>query len=306
MDKLNAMRFFCQIAESGSFSAAARKLKVPVSSLSRSLQALESELGAALLKRSTRHVAVTEIGHIYLEQCQAILQNVNRAESLVSDYQSTPSGILRISALPMYADVRLLPALERLQEAYPEIIVDLDLSNQVMDFQRDGFDIVFRGGGIPEDRVIAHYVDNNTPMLCAAPAYLEQHGTPKTVSDLRHHKAVFYRAPHKVMRWLYERDKEWSPVDIDTAIISNGGHIIRQALVSGKGMGLMPGWCMQKELERGELVLVPLQETLSTTVDPSIGIYLLYQHAQYAIPKIKVAVDLFRQQLQKVDAQFLG
>ena len=279
MDKLNAMRFFCEIAESGSFSAAARKLKVPVSSLSRSLQALESELGAALLKRSTRHVGVTEIGHIYLEHCQSILQSINRAESQVSGYQSIPSGILRISALPMYADVRLLPALDRLQEAYPDIIIDLDLSNQVMDFQRDGIDIAFRGGGIPEDRVIAHYVDNNIPMLCASPGYLSQFGTPKTVSDLRDHKAVLYRAPHKILHWQYERGKEWSSVDINTAIICNGGYIIQQALVSGKGMGLMPRWSMQKELDRGDLVLVPLQETLSTTPDPTIGVYLLYQHA---------------------------
>ena len=171
MDKFKAMRYLCQIVQTGSFSGAARLAGVPVSSLSRSIQALESELGAQLLKRSTRHVATTEIGRIYVDQCQDILIAVDRAEGQVGSYQSSPSGVLRISALPLYAEVSLMPILETLQEAYPDIVIDLDLSNQVADLDRDGIDIAIRGGGIPDGRIIAQYIDDNTHFLCASPAY---------------------------------------------------------------------------------------------------------------------------------------
>jgi len=298
MDKFKAMRYFCHIAETSSFSASARQLKVPVSTLSRSLQALESELGAALLQRSTRHVSLTEIGNIYLQHCESILLAMDRADSQVGGYQSHPSGILRISALPLYAEVRLLPLLEEFQQRYPEIVIDLDLSNQVVDLNRDGIDITFRGGSIPEERVIAHYVDENNSLLCASPDYLKRFGTPETIEDLSRHKAILYRAPGRVLRWQQKQAGNWMPVDIGTALISNGGQVIRQAVVSGKGLCLLPPWCMEEELARGDLVLVPFEPTISGTTVQQMGVYLLYQHAQYVIPKIKVAVDFFRQSLQ--------
>ncbi len=297
VDKFKAMGYFCDIAETGSFSAAARLAKVPVSSLSRSIQALESELGAELLKRSTRHVTLTEIGRIYLARCREILTAVNGAESQVTWYQSRPSGVLRISALPMYADLKLMPVLESLQEAYPDIILDLDLSSQVTDLNRDGVDIAIRGGGLPDERVIAHYIDSNKHRLCASPSYLQQHGTPQSVQDLPNHKAILYRAPARVLHWGTVIDGDWQPIEIQTALISNGGNILRQALLAGKGLCLMPRWCMLDELADGRVVEVPLEVELATTADPTLGIYMLYQRPHYMIPKVRVAVDFLRQHL---------
>jgi DNA-binding transcriptional LysR family regulator len=297
MDKLKAMQYLCQIVQTGSFSAAARLAGVPVSSLSRSLKALESELGAELLKRSTRHVATTEIGSIYVEQCQDILNAVGRAESQVGSYQSHPSGVLRISALPLYAQIRLMPILEALQDAYPDIVIDLDLSNRVSDLSRDGVDIAIRGGGIPTGRIVAQYIDDNTHFLCASPGYLEQHGTPRRLEDLAAHKCLLYRAPGRVMHWQVEHGGSWLPVAIQTSMISNDGSLLRQAMVAGKGLGLFPRWCMEAELLRGDLVLVPFDRTLATTADPTMGVYLLYQRPAYVIPKIKVAVDMLRSHL---------
>ncbi len=298
MDKLKAMRYFCRIEESGSFSGAARLESVPVSTLSRSIQALELELGAELLKRSTRHLVLTEIGQIYLDQCKDILAAIDRADGQVGSYQSSPSGVLRISALPLYADVRLLPILDELQEAYPEIIIDLDYSNQVTDLSRDGIDIAIRGGRVPDERVIAQYIDDNTPLLCASKQYLKEYGVPQTVADLSKHKALLYRAPGKVLNWLVESEGTWSPVDIQTALISNGGRMLQEALISGKGMALFPRWCMEEALESGNVEIVSLPENISNATNPATGIYLLYQRPQYVIPKIKVAVDFLRARLK--------
>lgn len=297
MDKLSAMHHFCRISEMGSFSGVAREARIPVSSLSRGIQALEAELGTELLKRSTRHVALTEIGQIYLEHCRDILSAVDRAESQVGSYQSSPSGILRISSLPMYAEVRLLPLLEELQALYPEITLDLDLSDRVTDLSRDGVDIAFRGGALPDGRVIAQYIDDNTSVLCASPAYLEQYGTPTRAEELAGHKAIVYRAPQRVLYWHRKTGKEWQPIPMEIALISNSGNILKCALLRGKGIGLFPRWTMEQELERGELQLLPMETEVSATQGMRLGIYMLYQRSQYVIPKINVAVDFLKSRL---------
>ncbi|MGC1510818.1 LysR family transcriptional regulator [Ketobacter sp.] len=298
MDKIRAMQYFCFISETGSFSAAARKAQVPVSSLSRSIQALESELGAELLKRSTRHVAMTEIGKIYLDQCKEILAAIELADGQVGSYQSSPSGILRISALPHYTEFRLLPVLEALQARYPDIVLDLELSGQVSDLNRDGVDIAIRGGSAPDGRVIALKLEDNTHRLCATKAYLEQYGTPTNAEDLQQHKALFYRAPAQVLHWHLQCGDEWLPVDINPALISNSVRVLQRALLADKGLAMLPAWCIEQELADGELEWVPIKETLSIVpAYPAAGIYMLYQRPQYVIPKIKVAVDFLRSQL---------
>lgn len=298
MDKLRAMNYFCEVAQCGSFSAAARAAGVPVSSLSRSLQSLEAQLGAQLLKRSTRHVQLTEIGRLYLTHCRDILAAVNLAEGRVVSYQSSPSGVLRISALPMYADLKLLPILDEFQDLYPDIILDLDLSNQVSDLNRDGVDIAIRGGGLPDERVIAQYIDSNQPVFCGAPQYIESHGYPKSVADLSEHKALLYRAPQRVLNWGIRTGGNWKPVEIPAALISNGGNIMLQALLAGKGLGLIPRWCIERELKSGAVVEIPFKHELSTTADVTVGVYMLYQRPHYTIPKVRVAVDFFKSKLQ--------
>lgn len=300
MDKLKAMQYFCAIRTAGSFSAAARKEKVPVSTLSRAIQALEAELGAELVKRSTRHVALTEIGKIYVEQCQSILKAVERAEGQVGSYQSSPSGILRISALPFYAELRIQPLLEQFHSLYPDIILDLDLSNQVSDLSRDGIDIAFRGGSAPDERVIAQWIENNTPRLCASTRYLQQYGEPTTIVELAKHKAILYRATSSILKWHVSFNGEWHPIDIQPSLISSSGSAMLQALLTGQGMAMMPHWSVAKEVAKGKVEFLNFPETLSITAShPKTGIYMLYQKPQYEIPKIKVAVDYFKEKLKE-------
>lgn len=299
MDKFKAMRYFSSIEQTGSFTAAAQQAKVPVSTLSRGIQALEAELGAKLLKRSTRHVTMTEIGKIYLTHCKDILNAIERAEGQVGSYQSSPSGVLRLSALPYYAECRLMPILEVFQQQYPHIVIDLDLSSQVADLDRDGVDIAIRGGSAPAGRVIALRLEDNTHRLYATPQYLSHKGTPSCGADLARHQALLYRAPTKVLNWHIETQGEWLPVAIDTVLISNSVKVLQQSLLAHKGLAMLPSWSVQQELKRGELVHIEMSDTLSVAaVNPATSLYLLYQQSQYVIPKIKVAVDFLRQHLK--------
>ena len=306
MDKLKAMRYFCTIEQTGSFTAAAQQAKVPVSTLSRSIQALEAELGAELLKRSTRHVTMTEIGKIYLAQCQDILSAIERADGQVGSYQSSPSGVLRISALPYYGECQLMPVLELFQQQYPHIVIDLDLSSQVADLNRDGVDIAIRGGSAPEGRVIAQRLADNTHRLYATPEYLAEHGTPRCGEDLKQHHALLYRAPAKVLDWHVQTQGEWQPVVINTALISNSVRVIQQSLLAHKGLAMLPSWSVQRELAAERLVVLEMHDVLSViAASPEASLYLLYQQPQYVIPKIKVAVDFLREHLS-VDVSGAG
>jgi DNA-binding transcriptional LysR family regulator len=298
MDKLKAMYHLCCIAEAGSFSAAAKLANVPVSTVSRSIQALESELGAELLKRSTRHVALTEIGKIYFNESKDILAAIESAEGRVGSYQNAPSGILRISALPHYAEFRLLPLLKEFQSRYPQIVVDLELSNQASELHRDGADIAIRGGREPDGRVIAQRIEDNTHRLCASISYINKFGTPKAISELSQHRALLYRSPAQVLHWHVESHGTWERVDISTAQISNSLRVIRQGLLTDQGMAMLPAWSIEEEIADGRLRWVPMKETLSIVAShPASSIYMLYQQPQYIIPKIKVAVDYFKKNL---------
>lgn len=298
MDKLKAMYHLCCVAEAGSFSAAAKMAEVPVSTVSRSIQSLESDLGAELLKRSTRHMALTEIGKIYLDESRDILAAIDRAEGRVGSYHSAPSGVLRISALPHYAEVRMLPLLDAFQALYPQIVIDLDVSNHVADFHRGETDIAIRGGRAPEGRVIAQRLEDNTHHLCASASYLEKFGVPKSIEALSQHRALLYRSPAQVLHWHVESQGTWQRVALETAQITNSMRVMRQALLTDQGMAMLPSWCIEEEIADGRLCWVPMEETLSViAAQPEGGIYMLYQQPQYTVPKIKVAVDYFKKHL---------
>ena len=299
MDKLKAMQYFCCICSSGSFSAAARQTEVPVSTLSRSIQALESDLGAELLKRSTRHVSLTEIGKVYLEQCLEIISSIDRAEAQVGSYQNKPAGKLRISSLPYFGEIMLLPLLEQFQNNYPEITLDLEFSTGLSDLNRDGVDIAFRGGVMPDGRIISSELIDNTHRLCATPSYLATHGTPTNVYDLAGHHGLVYRAPKGILHWNYENNGSWMTFPINAPLVSNSITVIKEALLNHKGLAMLPIWIIQEQLINEQVVWVPISEKLSVLPgDPKNKIHLLYQQSQYTIPKIKVAVDFFKEQLK--------
>ena len=297
MDKLKLMGYFCHIADSGSFSATAKAVNVPVSSLSRSIQALESDLGAELLKRSTRHVSLTEVGEIYRQHCLEILASVARAEDQVSHYQSEPSGVLRVSALPFFAEEQIVPLVDEFLNTYPKITLDLDISNHVSEMSSDGVDIAFRGGNLPDERLVAIAVEDNTSHLLASPSYLSAFGTPKSVVDLHAHKAIFYRSANTIIDWLTPKGEQWTQVNIAPGLITSNAYVAKEAVLAGRGMGLFPLWSFEQELKAGRVVTVALTEPISISPDPTFGIYMLYHRSQYTVPKLKVAVDFFKRKL---------
>ncbi len=300
MDQLKAVRYFLKVAETSSFTQAANFFGVPASSLSRRVADLEAYLGATLVKRSTRVVKLTEIGEEYFRRMQDLVSQLEENDDLVRSYQAKPAGRLKITSMPGVADRLLVPILERFRQVYPDILIDLDLTDQVKDLTRDGVDIAIRGGYAPNDRVIAVKLFENEFIPVATPTYLERVSPLKHPSDLTGHDAILYRTPIGPHDWLYEENGQWQSIKSKPMLVTNNSGWFMSSLLKGDGIGMVPRWSVGPYLKSGELIEIMVEPRMNITQGPAMGIYMLYQKHRYAVPKIKVAVD-FLKEMMKVE-----
>jgi DNA-binding transcriptional LysR family regulator len=291
MDELKALRYFSKVVETGSFTKAASVFDVPPSSLSRRVANLEASLGATLLKRSTRVVQVTEIGLLYYQQVQDILLQIEQSNETVRSYHAKPMGRLRISSMVSFGEGILLPLMEEFKQEYPDIVLDISLSDELTALGRDDVDIAIRGGYPPNERIQALRLMDNEFVPAAAPHYLKVHGCPKSAFDLRQHKGLFFRTPAGPSPWLCESDGEWHDVSGETIAISNNAPWLGRQALAAKGIILAPAWSLAGYLDSGELVKLDLSPAPTVSQNPNLAIYLLYQKQRYLVPKVKVAVD---------------
>ena len=291
MDELRAIRYFSKVVETGSFTKAARVFNVPPSSLSRRVSDLEKSLGATLLKRSTRVVKVTEIGRIYFEQIQDILNQLEQSYETVRSYQAKPMGQLRISTMVGFGERILLDLLDEFSQLYPDIIVDVSLSDELSALGRDDVDIAIRGGYAPNERVQAIRLMENEFIPVAAPSYLSAMGTPGSAHELRQHKGLYFRTPNGPSPWLCEMDGQWEDVSAPQVAVSNNGKWLADKAIKGEGIVMAPRWLLAPYLERGELQELFFDPILRVTQNTDMAVYLLYQKQRYLVPKVKVAVD---------------
>lgn len=291
MDQLRALKYFAAVAETGSFTQAAKQFSVPPSSLSRRVADLEKSLGASLLKRTTRSVNLTEIGREYLTQVQDILQQLETSDESVRSYHAKPVGQLRISSMVGFGESILLPLMDEFSQLYPEITLDISLSDELSTLGRDEVDIAIRGGYAPNERVLAIPLMDNRFVPVAAPSYLEAHGAPAHPKDLRKHKGLYYRTPIGQQSWFYQENEEWNTIAVPVAAIANSGKWLAEKAVNGEGIMMAPLWSIAEYLERGQLQLLSLRPELRITRYSDLAVYLLYQKQRYLVPKVKVAVD---------------
>lgn len=291
MDQLRALKYFAAVAESGSFTKAAKQFDVPSSSLSRRVADLEKSLGASLLKRTTRSVQLTEIGRDYFAQVQDILQQLEQSNESVRSYHAKPMGLLRISAMVGFGERILLPLFEEFSALYPEIVLDISLSDELSALARDDVDIAIRGGYAPNERVLAIRLMDNEFVAVAAPAYFAEHGTPKHPQELRQHKGLYFRTPNGAQSWYYQQDEQWHTAAVPHAAISNNGKWLAKKAANGEGIMMAPRWMLADYLQRGELQVLSLEPELKVTQNKELAVYLLYQKQRYLVPKVKVAVD---------------
>ncbi|NQZ30900.1 MAG: LysR family transcriptional regulator [Oceanospirillaceae bacterium] len=291
MDQLKAIKYFVKVVETGSFTLAAAAFNVPASSLSRRVADLEQSLGATLLKRTTRTVNVTEVGQSYYQQVTEVLSLLKDSDEAVRAYQSTPMGVLKVSAMVGFGERILIPLMDEFNELYPQITLDVTLSDEVKTLARDEVDIAIRGGYAPQERVIAIKLMENKFIAVASPSYIAAYGSPKSALALKKHKGLFFNTPAGPTPWLSEILGLWQNVSAPSVLTSNNGKWLVDRAIAGKGILLLPRWVLQTYINTGELIELEVSSAIYITQNPDLAVYLLYQKQRYQVPKVKAAVD---------------
>lgn len=287
MDRYTALRVFRHVSELESFAAAGRRLGLSPAAVSKNIAELEASLGVRLINRTTRRMALTEEGRIYLQHIVRGLDALADADQALSPRQVTPSGLLRISA-PMTVTLTLLSStIPRFLSRYPEITLDLQLDDKQADLIEDGFDLAIRGSDHLEDSsLIARKLATMEHVLCAAPSYFEVHGKPQTPSDLKSHNCLRFSLSAQANGWLFEKDGYSEQVIPNAQYSVNSSLAIRDALREGFGISLIPYPYVEEDIKNGRLESV-LDDwrTVATTL------YAVYPSRLYLAPKIRVFLD---------------
>ena len=256
---------FIAVAESGSFTAAAKKLGVSKSAVSQTIKALESSIKLPLFIRSTRQVNLSDEGALLYEQCKRLKQELNTAQDLISNFNTTPSGILRISCNPFYAETYLMPIIEKYSSKYPEVTLEIIAEERMPDMQKEQIDIVFGINWPAPDYVVAKKIGVTRYVLCAAPEYLNKFSIPKNIKDLEQHKYISHlgRNPDNIIADL----KKKTSLNISSPLIINSAHLMKKSALLGLGVVQLHDYIIKDELDNGELI-----EILKEYLQPEIPI----------------------------------
>ena len=292
---LGSIELFCLAAELSSFTAAAAAAGVTPAAVSRSVSRLEERLGVRLFVRTTRQIRLTDDGRVYFEQCRQALSQLVDAERQVTGGQAAPAGLLRISMPTPYAHYRVLPLLPLFRKRYPQVQLDVHLSNRNIDFADEGYDLAIRGRAPDDSSLIARKLEDAELVLAATPSYLKRAGKPKTLEDLQKHECIQFELPSTGRRipWTFRVDGK----DLDLA--TPGSYcctedVLGVATLGRSGAGLVQTYryILEKDLKSGELV-----ELLPQFGGSSRPFILLYPHARHLSLRVRTFVDFLVEQL---------
>jgi DNA-binding transcriptional LysR family regulator len=301
MDILFNMRAFVCVAETGSFTAAAARLDLTTSYVSRAVATLEAHLRTRLLHRTTRRIALTEAGQRYLMRCEQILGYIEEAEAEASDAHARPAGTLKVHAVTGIGQHYLIDAAAGYNEKYPDVSFDLTLANRTTDILDEGYDIsVVIARELPDSGFISKQLGKTYSVLCASPAYVEKYGMVRQPADLAKHRCL--RLVNPVMsldKWLLDGPDGQELVTVNqTPFQVNSADALSVALKAGMGIGVMPVYVALQYLQDGSLVRVLPNHTLFP-----LGVYALYPSRQYLDAKIRTWVEFLREYMpQRLEA----
>lgn len=287
MDSLSNIQAFARVVEVGSFTGAADALGQTKSSISKHVAKLEERLGARLLNRTTRRMSPTEVGQAFYQRCQHIIADLDEAERAVMELQETPRGLLRINA-PMSFSIRhMAPVISNFMKLYPEIRVDLELNDPVVDVVEEGYDLVIRISRMPDSTLIARKLAPFRRVICASPEYWNTHGRPETPADLLGHNCLMYKYLSSGNEWTFvSRDGEQCNVRISGTFTANNGDALLAAARQGLGVLATPSFISYDDLKSGVL------EPVLMNYDDIIGnIYAVYPHNRFLSTKVRLFVD---------------
>lgn len=291
----NDLITFTRVVDAGSFSAAARELGVPTSTVSRRVARLEAQLDVRLLQRSTRRLHLTDAGRILHARGARIAAELADAGRAVSEMQSTPRGTVRLTA-PTAVGELLTPLLAELLDRHPELGVDLDLTDRVVDIIEEGFDLALRGGPLRDSSLVAHRVSEAPVHLVASPAYLERRGTPRRYQELAEHDCILFAPWSERSTWTLLCPEGKVRVRVRGRLQANSVRVVREAALAGLGIALFPTLAYHRaDLDAGRLRIV-----LPDVGVPAQTLWLVYPSRRLLAPKVRAVVEHVRERFDEI------
>jgi len=288
---LESVRVFAAIAELRSFRGAAAALRVPRSTVSRRLAALEDALDTRLLQRTTRSVSLTEAGDAFLAQVSPALVAIADAGRTVLDAGAAPRGLVRVTASASMGE-RVAAVMLELRERYPEIRLEMEFTDRQVDLIADGFDVAIRAGALADSSLIARPLGRGAGGYFASPAYLAKRGKPKVPRDLLAHDCIVFTGSTRGARWLFQRGRKSEEVTVPRRVVANQLVVVRLATVMGHGVAWMPELLARDAVKAGTLVPV-----LPTFWESSVALNVVYPSARHLAPQVRAAIDLLLERL---------
>ena len=298
MNKLRALEAFVNTVRTGSFSSAGKVLGLSPASASRYLDDLEESLGVRLLNRSTRNLSMTEAGQLYVKQVESILQSLRDADDSVSSLAKTPSGTLHIQSRVLFGTVMLTPLLPEFQRLYPQLKIQLNITEQTAISPDDEVDVYLRIGRPADSGMMMKRILQSERMLVASPGYLASRPKLEAPEDLQHHNCLcYFHIDVDKPVWRFKLREKLTEITVPCSFSTNNGRVLHQLACLGHGIALLDHYTVQKDLEAGRLVrLLPEYKATNTIFDSDI--FALYRPTPYLPAKVRAFLDFIAERIR--------
>jgi LysR family transcriptional regulator, regulator for bpeEF and oprC len=300
MDKFNDINIFVRSAQTRSFSVAALQLGMSPSAVSKAVMRLEESLGIRLMNRTTRKITLTDDGAAFYERCRQILGELEEAELELKRAQSTPTGTLRIDLTTELGQLHIIPALPQFIERYPDLKLNISLSNRMADVIEEGIDAVVRIGVGPDSSLIMHGLGTARLIVCAAPNYLKRYGIPQTLEDLKHHNCISFVSPWtgRVFDWQFQDDGQQISIPVEGNLCLNNGKSLLDVALADIGIVQVYNYIAGEAIASGKL-----KPVLENYVAPGSLISVVYPQKRHLSAKIRAFIDFMSELMKQLRQQ---
>lgn len=290
MRNWEAMEAFIEVVRQGSFSAAAIKLSVSASHVSRLITQLEKELNATLLFRTTRRIRLSEAGELYYQHCQSLPEALSSAEEVVSSLNQAPIGAFKMTCATTFGERFIAPLMNDFLLDHPKVELDFHLTNREVNLIEEGYDLAIRMGAMKDSSYLSRRLCDRVEYLCASKGYIEQYGMPHTLAELNKHHCLIGSKNH----WLFQQNGQRKEIKVESQWRSNSGPALLDAVRKGLGIAQLPDYYVKEDLASGKLISL-----LGQYQYPYSGVWLVYPKVRHASPKLKSICDYLIEKITK-------